>query len=83
MASRAAYSPQCRHLDEERESATGRKKISPDRQPEDQIATGEAPAKKTGIRKKRWRSIRKKMHPKNPAKPCFQTGRFTWVSDRC
>jgi hypothetical protein len=40
--------PHCRHLDEEREPATGRKKTSPSRQAEDQITTGEAPVKKTG-----------------------------------
>jgi hypothetical protein len=63
--------PQCRHLDEETEPATGRKKTSPGRQAEGQITSDGADGKKTGRRKKRWRSIRKKTPPKNPAKPWF------------
>ncbi len=63
--------PQCRHLDEETEPATGRKKTSPSRQAEGQITSGGADGKKTGRRKKRWRSIRKKTPPKNTAKPWF------------
>ena len=63
--------PQCRHLDDETEPATGRKKTSPGRQAEGQITSGGADGKKTGRRKKRWRSIRKKTPPKNTAKPWF------------
>ena len=49
----------------------GRKKTSPGRQAEGQITSDGADGKKTGRRKKRWRSIRKKTPPKNPAKPWF------------
>ena len=49
----------------------GRKKTSPGRQAEGQITSGGADGKKTGRRKKRWRSIRKKTPPKNTAKPWF------------
>ena len=34
-------------------------------------------------RKKRWRSIRKKTPPITRQNRGFQTGRFTWVPERC
>jgi len=63
--------PQCRHLDEEREAATGRKKTSPGRQSEGQITPVEAPGKKTLKKEEALALNPEENAPKNTAKPWF------------
>lgn len=68
----ASNSPsQCRHLDEEREAATGRKKTSPGRQSEGQITPIEAPGKKTLKKEEALALNPEENAPKNTGKPWF------------
>ncbi|MFM8654637.1 MAG: hypothetical protein ACKODZ_07930 [Verrucomicrobiota bacterium] len=79
---------QCRHLDEEREAATGRKKTSPGRQSEGQITPVEAPGKKT-LKKEEALALNPEENAlKNTAKPWFSnrqlsTGFGTMLTHGC
>ena len=63
--------PECRHLDEEREPATGRKKTSPGQQAEGQIAAFEEHGKKTPKKEEALALNPEENVLKNTAKPWF------------